>query len=376
MPHDTHAAARAETTVASLRPIAVEQTPPRHRKFSPWLLVGGTTAVLMLAGTGAYLMTAARMEITEVSGPNVLVGNGRPQATQLRYSARAVDIRAIEVRLLRGDGSHTPPSWSVPVDGATREIGSLSAGTLSPVAATPQRLTFEYILVDRDGRRSAPFEKTFDVVPPSRITQVQAPPRVTVGQPLNVALGYQRGSSDIVKVQRRVVESDVPWDAPEQTYLVQLNQAQGTHELRLDVPARAQRSTVELTLIDAAGIPSEPQRLSFSAGAAAPAMAFATVLNVTQLGGASGLGAVGGAVAGGALGNRFGRGGGRTAMTALGAIGGAVAGHQIEQNMRGPSEWETTVQMDGGQVRRLRHSTPPRWQAGARVRIAGNVIQG
>lgn len=377
-----HPGAVAQPTALStanvdlMLPDAPMPRPVARRRPNPWLLGGATTAVLLLAGAGVYLLTGSKMEITDVVTQGALVGNGRPQPTQLRYTARGSEIRAIDVRYLRGEGSHNPLSWSVPVNDATRDTGQLNAGTLSPVAAAPQRVTFEYTLVGRDGRRSAPFEKTFDVLPPVRITQLTAPARLQVGQPLNLMLGYQRGGSDVVQVQRRVVESDVPWDAPEQTLPLMLNQAQGQHELRLDVPARAQRSTLELVLVDAAGVRSDPMRVSFSSGAAAPALAYGTVLGVAHLGGASGLGAVGGAVAGGAIGNRFGRGNGRTAMTALGAIGGAIAGHQIEQNVRGDSQWETTVQMDGGGVRRIRHSNAPAWRAGSRVRVLGNSIQG
>lgn len=347
-----------------------------RRRPNPWLLGGATAAVVLMAGAGVYLLAGAKMEITDVVTPGALVGNGRPQPTQLRYAARGADIRTIDVRYVRGEGGHNPLSWSVPVTGATRDVGHLDAGTLSPVVTSPQRITFEYTLVGRDGRRSAPFEKTFDVMPPVRITQLTAPARVPVGQPLNLMLGYQRGGSDVVQVLRRVVESDVPWDTQEQALPLLLNQAQGQHELRLDVPARAQRSTLELVLVDAAGVRSDPMRVSFSSGAAAPAMAYGTVLSVAHLGGASGLGAVGGAVAGGAIANRFGGGHGRTALTALGAIGGAIAGHQIEQNVRGDSQWETTVQVDGGGVRRIRHGNAPLWRAGSRVRVVGNTIQG
>lgn len=356
-------------------PIAAAPAPQR-RRMNPWLLGGATAGALLLAGGTVYLLTASKMEVTDVVTSNVLVGNGRPQATQLRYSASRAEIRAIDVRFVRGDGAYNPTNWTVPVDSATRDAGSLNAGTLSPVAAAPQRLTFEYTLVDRDGKRSAPFEKTFAVVPPPRIAQLNAPTRLSVGQALNVSLNYQRGGSDVVKLQQRVVESDVAWPNPEKTVPVQLGQAQGLHQFQVELPPQAQRSTLEFTLVDAAGAQSEPVRLSVSAGAAGPVLTYGTVVSVSHLGGASGLGAVGGAVAGGALGNRFGGGRGRTAMTVLGAVGGAFAGHQIEQNVRGESAWETTVQMDGGGVRRFRHSSMPRWAAGSRVRVAGNSIQG
>lgn len=383
MSHSSLASTHGDSAVASFEASPIDlalpfKAPPApaRRRFKPWLLGGTTVGALLLAGAGFYILTASKMEITDVVTANALVGNGRPQPTQLRYAASRAEIRAIDVRLVRGEAGHHPSSWSVPVDDATRETGSLHAGTLSPVAASPQRLTFEYTLVGRDGKRSAPFEKTFDVVPPPRIAQVHAPASLAVGQPLNVMLSYQRGGSDVVKLQQRVVDSDVAWAAPEVTLPLQLAQPQGQHQFKIDLPPRAHRSTLEFTLVDAAGIQSEPVRVSVNVGAAAPVVTYGTVISVNRLGGASGLGAVGGAVAGGAIGNRFGGGSGRTAMTLLGAVGGAVVGHQIEQNARGESTWETMVQMDGGGVRRFRHSSPPRWAAGTRVRVAGNSIQG
>ena len=53
----------------------------------------------------------------------------------------------------------------------------------------------------------------------------------------------------------------------------------------------------------------------------------------------SGAGAVMGAIAGGAMGNAIGGGGGRAATTALGVIGGALLGNQIEGN--GPPQAQT-----------------------------------
>lgn len=346
------------------------------RRPAPWLLATGGAAVVLVAGGLWYAFGHSSLQIVQVQSRQALVSNGKPQEVSLQYEARNADIKQVDVRFLRGDGTWPSNGWTVSVEQATRERGQLSAGTLQTRSATPQRVTFEYTLVSRSGKLSAPFEKTFEFAPPATITQARVPQRVQPGQPFTVNLGYQRGGSDIVKVMRKVVDADVAWDSPELAMPVQLTLASGVHELRVEPPAGAQRSTLELTLVDAAGISSEPVRVSV-AGTPPPAAVggFGTVLSVAQLGGASGVGAVGGAVVGGALGNRFGRGTGRTAMTALGAIGGAVAGHHIEENVRGESSWETAVQMDGGAVRRIRHGTPPRWQAGSRVSVAGNSIQ-
>jgi outer membrane lipoprotein SlyB len=83
----------------------------------------------------------------------------------------------------------------------------------------------------------------------------------------------------------------------------------------------------------------------------------------------SGLGAAGGAVLGGLLGNQIGSGSGRTIATAAGAIGGAVVGNQVEGNMKATTTYEIRVRLDDGSLRTFRQSNPPAWRSGDRVRI-------
>jgi outer membrane lipoprotein SlyB len=83
----------------------------------------------------------------------------------------------------------------------------------------------------------------------------------------------------------------------------------------------------------------------------------------------SGLGAAGGAVLGGLLGNQVGGGTGRTIATAAGAIGGAVVGNQVEGNMKATTTYEIRVRLDDGTVRTFNQSKAPAWQSGDRVRI-------
>jgi outer membrane lipoprotein SlyB len=83
----------------------------------------------------------------------------------------------------------------------------------------------------------------------------------------------------------------------------------------------------------------------------------------------SGLGAAGGAVLGGLLGNQVGGGTGRTIATAAGAIGGAVVGNQVEGNMKATTTYEIRVRLDDGKVRTFNQSNPPAWRSGDRVKI-------
>jgi|GEM_PF-5013395 len=88
----------------------------------------------------------------------------------------------------------------------------------------------------------------------------------------------------------------------------------------------------------------------------------------------SGLGAVAGALAGGALANKAGD--GSTAATLAGLAGGALAGHYSEKAMSDNKEWKITVQMENGSSRALTVKSEPGIRSGERVRIVeGNVIR-
>ncbi|MDR0406767.1 MAG: glycine zipper 2TM domain-containing protein [Holosporales bacterium] len=57
-----------------------------------------------------------------------------------------------------------------------------------------------------------------------------------------------------------------------------------------------------------------------------------------------------GAVGGGLLGSAFGKGDGKTAMTAIGAIGGAIGGAMAQQALREQEAVEYTIKLTNGQV--------------------------
>jgi outer membrane lipoprotein SlyB len=357
--------------------------PPAPRRGKAALAALAAVLALLAAAAGVWAaFFRPSLEIVDVQARSAVAGNGKPTEVLLSYRARNVEIRAIEVRFVRGDGHWSPSSWNVPFDGSTREQGLVPAGHLSQRTSAPMRATFEYVLVTRSGRHSAPLEKTFEIMPPAAITQAVAPARVQPGQPYSVKIAYRKGGAAIVKVQRRVVDSDMAWDAPEHATDVQLDQASGTLDLPFDAPGRPMRATLEFTLVDALGIASEPVRVNVATSAPAAAAAAApvalsgqgTVLSVVRVAGASGVGIVAGAAAGGALANKIGKGSGRDLATVLGAVSGGFAGHQIEQNISGATLWETTVQLDAGGVTRVRHGTEPQWTTGSRVRVVGGVV--
>lgn len=77
---------------------------------------------------------------------------------------------------------------------------------------------------------------------------------------------------------------------------------------------------------------------------------------------------VGGAVVGGVVGNQFGGGSGKTALTVVGALGGAFAGHKVEEKHR-DKVYEVVVKMDDGSIRTVNYQSQPPVREGDRVRL-------
>ncbi len=112
---------------------------------------------------------------------------------------------------------------------------------------------------------------------------------------------------------------------------------------------------------------------------AVPAGVFGTVESVKEVttpgDGSSGVGAIGGGIAGAVIGNQFGHGTGRSIMTVLGAAGGALAGKEIEKQHNATKRWDVTVRMDDGAYHTLSSPSLPYWHAGDRVRFLDGKLQ-
>jgi outer membrane lipoprotein SlyB len=93
-----------------------------------------------------------------------------------------------------------------------------------------------------------------------------------------------------------------------------------------------------------------------------------------------GIGAIGGAIAGGVLGNQVGHGSGRAAATVGGAVAGGVIGNQIEQRMKGSQNAETMyrfrVRMDDGSYQTYTQDTHDNVRVGDRVRVDNGRVYG
>ncbi|KVE33710.1 glycine zipper 2TM domain-containing protein [Burkholderia sp. TSV86] len=102
----------------------------------------------------------------------------------------------------------------------------------------------------------------------------------------------------------------------------------------------------------------------------------AAIVPVRSAGTSSGLGAIGGAAAGGFAGNQFGHGNGRAAMTILGALGGGLAGNAIEKQVRSETDYQVRVQMQDGSTRTFTYRNPPPFGQGQRVRVENGTLVG
>jgi outer membrane lipoprotein SlyB len=100
-----------------------------------------------------------------------------------------------------------------------------------------------------------------------------------------------------------------------------------------------------------------------------------SIREISTRGDSNGLGAAGGAVVGGLLGNQVGGGHGKQAMTVVGAIGGAFAGNQIEKQARATISYETRVRMDNGSSRTIGQATQPVWRDGDHVKVVDGVVR-
>jgi outer membrane lipoprotein SlyB len=97
------------------------------------------------------------------------------------------------------------------------------------------------------------------------------------------------------------------------------------------------------------------------------------VQEVKEKGQGTGVGAIGGAVIGGLLGNQVGGGNGKKAMTVIGAVGGGLAGHEAEKHVRATVAYDVQVRMEDGSVRTIRRSEPV--APGTRVFVEGGQLR-
>ena len=125
---------------------------------------------------------------------------------------------------------------------------------------------------------------------------------------------------------------------------------------------------------------SEPGRQAGPAASASPALCAecARVVDVheeTRQGKASGIGAVGGAVLGGLLGNQVGGGTGKKIATIGGAVAGGYAGNEIEKRHKSHRVWVVRLNHADGSTQRLEQGQDPGLRAGDVVVVRDGRIE-
>ena len=157
----------------------------------------------------------------------------------------------------------------------------------------------------------------------------------------------------------------------------------------LDRPASAlaqPMQSTQLALLDdtpvAPAPPRAPDRAQVQLAAAAPAKPrcvqcgnVESVREITTRAQGSGVGAAGGAILGGLLGNQVGGGNGRQLATVAGAVGGAVVGNQVEGNMKASHSYAIRVRLDDGSRRTFHQQDAPGWRDGDRVRVVNGALR-
>lgn len=379
------AAAPVAAHTAANSPLAgAGQIPAPLPAPSPWsrrgVQIGLGVLAALLIGTAAWWYSVPRLEIARVETTGALVGNGKPHPVFVDFDARNTQVRTVEVRLLKGDGNWGQTAWKV--DATPESNGRVAAGTLSVTTAKPITATFQYVLVGADGLRSEPFERTFDVVPPLVITRINVPRGLQVNREIALDIAFQKSAADIVRVERKVVDSSQPWSQNEVSQPVKAGADATSFQYKFDPFPRPTKATLEFTLVDAAGVRSEPVRVALNVGAPVRGTGPGTVVSVALAKGTppadsgSGVGAVLGGIAGAILGHQVGGGTGRTVATIVGGVSGAWAGNEVEKRYSANPNalYETTIRFDDGTTRTITTKGAPRWKEGTRVSWDGREL--
>jgi len=146
---------------------------------------------LYIAGAAIALATAAgvwlaffqpEMRIMGVTMREPFVADGKPREVTVDFAARNTDVRAVEVHFLHGEGRWSAEPWDIPVPAAAAAQGHASAGTLWYRSTQAGTATFSYVLVSADGKRSTPYEQTFEIA---------AAPKPAIGCPCGTILSIK-----------------------------------------------------------------------------------------------------------------------------------------------------------------------------------------
>jgi len=168
--------------------------------------------------------------------------------------------------------------------------------------------------------------------------------------------------------QPGIVDSAAPVDAPAQ------RQAPQAAQIPQPVPAVPAQQPQYAQPQQAQAAPQYAQQPAPQPAYCSTCGTVVAISAVRHEGHGTGIGAVGGAVAGGVIGNQFGAGGGRAAMTVLGALGGGFAGNSVEKHLRSSTAYSVRVRMENGKTRYFTYHEAPPFQQGQRVRVENGTL--
>lgn len=140
-------------------------------------------------------------------------------------------------------------------------------------------------------------------------------------------------------------------------------------------PATPTAPNEEMKTLAATPSPSKAPSARSEARLCSECARVVAVRSEERQGQASGLGAIGGAVVGGLLGNQVGGGNGRKLATVGGAVAGGYAGNEIEKRSKSERVWVVTLANQDGSTHKHRQAEDPQLRAGDVVTLRDGQLQ-
>ncbi|MGI9026905.1 MAG: hypothetical protein ACR2GP_15260 [Burkholderiaceae bacterium] len=341
--------------------------PLRSRAFNLWVTVVATLVAVVAIWFASFYEA---LEITQVTSGEPLIGDGTKRDVLMSFKARRVDVDSVQVRLVRGEGPPDRQPSIIKVSPEAAAAGLTGAGQIGLRTTTPTTATFEYVLVSADGKRSAPFQKTFEIAAgppqPPVITGIDVPRDIVAGQPFELTIAYGQGSGSVAKVERKVIDSTTAWRP--QVATTATSELAGSKAGAVTYPFEAiampSQSTIAFTLVGSDGARSEPRRIEIdvappriAATAPRPARVASDGCTSSTCGRVVSIREVDSKAKEPDLG------------TKVTGFFGRLFGHADD---RTPKRYRITVRMDDGSTRVVIKPAP--WQSGARVRVVGRTL--
>ena len=124
------------------------------------------------------------------------MANGKLYDVIVEFKARNNPVQNVEVHFVRGDTTWNPNSWTAKVSTDANTLGRASVGTMSYRSTKPASVTFQYVLIAADGKRSQPYEKTFNIAP-SPLLPATATTQTADRMRNNQQLGYRDNNGNV-----------------------------------------------------------------------------------------------------------------------------------------------------------------------------------